>query len=81
MGLGRAIVASELGQAAEILEDGRTARLVPPADVGALAAAIDELARSPSLREELGRNARSEAEQRHTWTIRAAAILDAVAAG
>lgn len=41
-GLRRWIVASRLGAFAEALEDGVSARLVPPADVGALAAALRE---------------------------------------
>ena len=41
---GRPVVATAIGGPAEIIEDGVTGRLVPPADATALAAAIAQLA-------------------------------------
>ena len=41
---GRAVIASAVGGLPEIVDDGSTGLLVPPSDVGALAAAIRELA-------------------------------------
>jgi glycosyltransferase involved in cell wall biosynthesis len=67
MAMGRAIVASRLGQIAEILEDERTALLVPPGDVTALAAAMERIAADGPLRERLGAAARQAAVERHDW--------------
>ena len=48
------VVASAVGGIPEVLTDGVDGLLVPPADPRALAAAIARLARSPSLREQMG---------------------------
>jgi glycosyltransferase involved in cell wall biosynthesis len=76
MAAGKAIVASELGQIADVLVHGRTALLVPPGDVDALASAIHELAIAPELRRDLGARARRQAEG-HTWRQNAGRIIDA----
>ena len=55
MGLGRAIVASDLDQIGEVLEDGRTALLTAPGDVPAAASAIVRLLDDEPLRARLGR--------------------------
>jgi glycosyltransferase involved in cell wall biosynthesis len=78
MALGRPIVASALGQIAEVLEDGRTARLVPPGDVRALADAVVELLTRADRGASLGRAARNEARRRHTWEHRAQDVLGAL---
>jgi glycosyltransferase involved in cell wall biosynthesis len=67
MASGRAIVASALGQMREILEDERTALLVPPASVDDLATAIERLVEHPDLRARLGRQARQVVADRYTW--------------
>jgi glycosyltransferase involved in cell wall biosynthesis len=76
MAAGKAIVASELGQIADVLDHGRTALLVPPGDARALASAIQELADAPELRQELGGRARQQADG-HTWRENAGRIIDA----
>ena len=76
MAAGKAIIASELGQIADVLEHGRTAWLVPPGDADALASGISELAMSPQLREELATRVREEAEK-YTWLENAHRIIDA----
>jgi glycosyltransferase involved in cell wall biosynthesis len=81
MALGRAIVASRIGQIEEVLEDGRTGVLVSPGSPSELAAALDRLAADRAEREELGLKARRAVEASHTWHERATAILDAVAGG
>ncbi len=80
MALARPIVASSLEQIGEVLEDGRTARLVPPGDASALAATIREVLDSPDRGESLARNARAEAEAHHGWERRAASVLAALRA-
>ena len=67
MAMGRAIVASDLGQIGEVLEDGTTALLVPPGDVVALARAIIQLAGDEPLRRRLGAAARERAVAQYTW--------------
>ncbi len=80
MATGRPIVASALGQIAEVLADGETALLVPPGDAAALAAAIRRLAEDAALRERLGRAARAAAIERHTWDAHARRIVQALQA-
>ncbi len=58
MGTGRPIVAAVEGEAAEILTESRAARITPPEDAGAMAAAILELEKDPAARDELARNGR-----------------------
>lgn len=67
MAMGRGIVASSLDQIGEVLQDGRTALLVPPGDAGALAGALRRLVEDERLRATLGEAARQEALARHTW--------------
>ena len=58
MAAGRAIVSTGLGGAAEVVEGGLTALIVPPNDPPALAAAIARLAADAGLRRRLGDAAR-----------------------
>jgi len=78
MAMGRAIVASRLEQIGEVLEDGRTAVLVPPADEAALARAIVDLADDPRRRAALGAAARRRALEAHTWQAHVGGILEAL---
>jgi glycosyltransferase involved in cell wall biosynthesis len=76
MAAGKAIVASRLGQIADVLDHERTALLVEPGEPAALVVALKRLASDPSLREQLGRNARVQARQ-HTWLANAQRVVDA----
>jgi len=67
MAMGKGIVASKLDQIGEVLEHNKTALLVPPGDVEALAAAIARLIGDRTLRECLGAEARRVVLDRHTW--------------
>lgn len=78
MAMGKAIVASRLDQIEAVLEDGRTAILVPPGDARQLAAAILAACANAELRAMLGRNAREVALANHTWKRNAAVALKAV---
>lgn len=60
---GLAIVATEVGGVPDVVESGREALVVPPADPAAMATALVRLARDPALRERLGRAARERARQ------------------
>jgi len=64
MAAGKPVVVTRSGGPPEVVEDGRTGLLVPPADPQALASRICELLRNPGLAATLSRNARAEAESR-----------------
>jgi glycosyltransferase involved in cell wall biosynthesis len=72
---GRPLIVTRVGQMGELLDDGRTARLVVPGDPAALAAAMLELARDHELRARLAAGAAGEA-QRHAWDARVATLLE-----
>lgn len=78
MAMGRGIVASRLGQIGAVLEDGRTARLVPPGDIPALADALWRLVTHPEEASVLGRAARAETEEHYTWTANVRRLLEFV---
>jgi glycosyltransferase involved in cell wall biosynthesis len=67
MAMGRAIAASRLGQIADVLCDGETARITEPGDDAALARSLLELTRDAPLRTRLGARAREDAVAQHTW--------------
>lgn len=64
MAAGRPVVATAVGGNRELVRDGENGLLVPPADAGALAAAISHLMSDHSLCAALGAAARCTAEQR-----------------
>jgi glycosyltransferase involved in cell wall biosynthesis len=64
MRCGLPVVATDVGGVGEAVEDGRTGRLVPPRDAGALAEAILDVLREPARREAMGQAARNAAELR-----------------
>src|SRR5207244_9578371 len=61
---GRAVVATAVSAAPELVEDGRTGLLVPPDDPGALAAAVTSLLSRPGRATALGQagHARARSE-------------------
>ena len=77
MAMGKGIVASRLGQIAEVLNDEQTALLIEPGNAEELSAAIMRLIKTPNLRESLGTAAREKAITSHTWLRNAQNILDA----
>jgi glycosyltransferase involved in cell wall biosynthesis len=78
MAAGRPIVASGVGQIANVLEDERSALLVPPDDTDALCDAILRLVDDACLRSRLGQTARVAAVERHTWRQNAERVLAAL---
>ncbi|PYJ89288.1 MAG: hypothetical protein DME70_02375 [Verrucomicrobia bacterium] len=66
MSLGKAIITSKVGGAAEAFVDGENALLVRPEAPDELAAAIRRLIENPALVPELGRKARATYEQNYT---------------
>jgi glycosyltransferase involved in cell wall biosynthesis len=77
MAAGRAIIASRLGQIADVLEHGVTGWLIEPGDMSGLTEAMLALAEAPALRDELGARARRQAAERHTWGLNARTVIDA----
>lgn len=77
MAMGKGIVASRLGQIADVLTDEENALLVEPGDVRQLKQALMRLSASRQLRERLGAAARALCIARYTWAHNAARVLDA----
>ena len=80
MAAGLPVVASRVGQIADVIQDGETGLLCPPGDAAALAAALVRLRHDPALRGRLGRAARAAVERDHTWDAVAGRILALAAA-
>lgn len=78
MAMGKGIVASDLDQMSEILENERTALLVEPNNVEDVAKAIMRLANDYDLRQKLGRNARDEVCSKYTWRMHTKRIVEAL---
>jgi glycosyltransferase involved in cell wall biosynthesis len=79
MGLGKAIVASDLEQIGEVIEHERNGLLCEPGDASSAAAAVVRLIRDPALRARLGERALTDAQSRHSWKAHVRVILDALA--
>jgi glycosyltransferase involved in cell wall biosynthesis len=76
---GLAIIASGQDGQPTILENGRTAHIVPPCDSNALGQAIIRLCQDQEYRRCLGQNTRTDAEMRHSWrqtAVQIAQILE-----
>jgi len=66
MAVGKPVIASRIEGLPEVVEEGRTGLLVPPADHEALARAIEELAADPARRQLLGKQGRARVEKLFT---------------
>jgi len=75
MAYGKAIIASDLPVLREVLENNRTALMVPPEDITAWAEALNTLAGDSLLRFRLGRAARKLLEREYTWDRRVLRVL------
>ena len=76
MAMGKAIVASRLGQIGEVLSDNETALLVKPGNVKELAQAMVKLIESDELKKRLGAKARQVAVENYTWGHNARRVLE-----
>jgi glycosyltransferase involved in cell wall biosynthesis len=81
MGLGKAIVASDLEQIGDVIEHERTGLLCQPGDVECAGGAVVRLLQDGEMRERLGRAALQEAHRHYTWDAHSRRILDALAEG
>lgn len=77
MAMAKGIVASRLGQIADVLTHEVTALLVEPGDAHALKKALLRLAAQKELRARLGAAARDACIARYTWAHNAVRVLDA----
>ncbi len=75
MAAGTPIVASRVGQIAEVLKHRRSALLHRPGAIAEIAASIGELRRRPELAVKLSRTARQELVRRYTWKRNATRVL------
>jgi glycosyltransferase involved in cell wall biosynthesis len=67
MAAGKAIVATDLNQAAEVIQDGHNGLLVEAGDVGGFAEAMLALLEDSGKRARLGKNARQLAMEQYSW--------------
>jgi glycosyltransferase involved in cell wall biosynthesis len=77
LAMGKAIVASRLGQIGEVLSDQETALLVEAGNAGQLTEALVRVTEASELRARLGANAREAAVKNHTWGHNARRVLEA----
>jgi len=75
LGAGRPVVASDIGQTAEILAGSEAALLLPPGDEKALARALADLCADPARRRRMAQAAALEGAK-HDWTRNAARIVE-----
>lgn len=78
MAMGKPIVATNVGQQAEVIIDGYNGILCEERSPEALAEAIIKLYENPELREKCAINARKDAVEKHSWDNHTQRILDAV---
>jgi glycosyltransferase involved in cell wall biosynthesis len=76
MACGTPLVGTTVGGIPEIVRDGLTGRLVPPADAAALAAALAELLDDEGRRREMGAQSRRLVERDFSWDAVAARTVD-----
>jgi len=75
MAMGKPIVASRLGQIAEVLRHEETALLVQPGDPEDLVQGILRLLKNQKLGEALGKKAREIVEKNYTWEANVRCVL------
>ena len=75
MAAGLPVVASRIGQLAEVITDGETGLLCSAGDAVSFAAAFEVLMDDPKLRRQLGEAARAHVRDKHTWDQVAQRIL------
>ena len=67
MAAGKAIVATALNEAAEVIQDGHNGLLVKAGDVNMFAETVLRLIDDPEERDRLGQNAREQAVKEYSW--------------
>lgn len=77
MAAGKAIVASDVGEVSNMLDNGNAGVLVPAGDPLPLAAGIQKVLSDPSLRKHLEYNARQRSLNTYNWTKTAESLMNA----
>ena len=75
MAYGKAIVTTGVGGLADAIDDGVTGLVVPPGDVAALRAALEQLLGDAGLRDRLGAAAREKAQATYAWPVATEATI------
>lgn len=78
MTMGRAVVASEVGDLTSAVLDGQTGLTVPPGDAHALALALERILGEDGLAERLGAQARQRLMRESSWEVVAERVLAAL---
>lgn len=78
LSMAKPVIASRLGQIAEVIRHDENGLLVEPGDTSALARAIERLALDESLRARLGAAGRQTVAGQYTWRQNAARVFDAM---
>jgi glycosyltransferase involved in cell wall biosynthesis len=76
MAMAKPVVAPQLENVRDVVEDDRTGLLFTPGDVNALAAVLQRLASDPALRGRLGLSARESIETTRNWRRNAEQVLE-----
>ncbi len=66
---GLPVVASQIGQLKELIQNEANGFLFPPGDSKALSKVLLRLVKNPDLRQSIGKTARASIIQNHTWDI------------
>jgi glycosyltransferase involved in cell wall biosynthesis len=75
MSVGRAVVASRIGQVRQVIDDGRNGLLFEPDSLEDFERVLKTLVGDSALRERLGRSARRDVEDNHSWETNVQRIL------
>lgn len=78
LSMAKPVIASRLGQIAEVIRDGQNGLLVEPGNTRAIARAIERLAMDQSLRARLGAAGRESVIGQYTWRQNAARVFEAM---
>jgi glycosyltransferase involved in cell wall biosynthesis len=81
MAAGLPVVASRIGQLAEVIQHESTGLLCPPGEAVGFAEAMERLRRDPALGERLGQGARAAVLRNHTWDAAVKRILSLAQVG
>jgi glycosyltransferase involved in cell wall biosynthesis len=73
---GLPVVASAVGQNAEVIVDGQSGLLVAPGDAAAFAAAVSDLLDDADLRARLAAGAQARVREQFRWSLLAPKVMD-----
>jgi glycosyltransferase involved in cell wall biosynthesis len=79
MAMGKPVVSTRVGVVPEVMDDGETGLIVPPADADALTEAVQALLQDAGMRARLGGAARAEAVRRFSIDAMVDSYLDVMA--